>query len=50
EYNAFTSQDYTGYYATLPSSKLELIVDIECDRMRNLLFDPEAINSERKVV
>ena len=37
--NAFTTEDYTGYYANLPSDKLELIIDIESDRMRNLLFD-----------
>ena len=36
--NAFTSLDYTGYYENFPSSKLEVMMDIESDRMRNLLF------------
>lgn len=48
--NAFTSRDYTGYYINMPSSKLELAMDIESDRMRNLLFDPKEIQSEREVV
>jgi zinc protease len=48
--NAFTSRDYTGYYMNLPSNKLELVIDIESDRMRNLLFDEKEIASEREVV
>lgn len=48
--NAFTTEDYTGYYTNLPSDKLELIIDIESDRMRNLLFEENEINSEREVV
>lgn len=48
--NAFTTRDYTGYYINLPSSKLELAIDIESDRMRNLLFDPKEVQSEREVV
>jgi zinc protease len=48
--NAFTTEDYTGYYTNLPSDKLELIIDIESDRMRNLLFEEKEITSEREVV
>lgn len=48
--NAFTTEDLTGYYTNLPSDKLELIVDIESDRLRNLVFDEKEINSEREVV
>ncbi len=48
--NAFTSRDYTGYYINMPSDKLELMIDIESDRMVNLLFDPKEIKSEREVV
>jgi zinc protease len=48
--NAFTSKDYTGYYFNLPPDKLELAIDIESDRMRNLVFDPKEIQSEREVV
>ena len=48
--NAFTSRDYTGYYVDFPSGQLELAMQIESDRMRNLIFDMAAIQSEREVV
>lgn len=48
--NAFTSRDYTGYFINLPSDKLELAMNIESDRMRNLLFEQGPITSEREVV
>lgn len=49
-FNAFTTEDYTGYYIQIPSNKLEFVIDIESDRMRNLVFDQRAIDSEREVV
>lgn len=48
--NAFTSHDYTGYYENLPSSKLELVIDIESDRMQNLQISDAHLQSEREVV
>ncbi|PWU12794.1 MAG: insulinase family protein [Bdellovibrio sp.] len=48
--NAFTIWDYTGFYMKLPSSKLELIMDMEVDRMRFLALRPEDLKSELKVV
>lgn len=48
--NAFTTRDFTGYYINLPSDKLALAIDIESDRMRNLLFDQKQIDAEREVV
>jgi zinc protease len=48
--NAFTTKDMTGYYANIASDRLDLILEIEADRMRNLLLDPAEIDSERKVV
>lgn len=48
--NAFTSYDYTGYYENLPSSKLELVIDIESDRMANLQVTEANLKSEREVV
>ncbi len=50
ETNAFTSGDYTGYYINAPSEQLGLILDIESDRMRNLLLDEKQVMSEREVV
>lgn len=48
--NAFTTRDFTAYYMNLPSDKLELAIDIDSDRMRNLNFDQKQIDSEREVV
>ena len=48
--NAFTTNDYTGYYENLPSSKLELVIDIESDRMENLKIDAANLKSELSVV
>lgn len=48
--NAFTTNDYTGFYENLPSSKLELVMDMEVDRMSSLLLNPEDLKSEKEVV
>lgn len=48
--NAFTSSDYTGFYENIPSDKLELIMDIEVDRMSSLLINPDDLKSEKEVV
>ncbi len=48
--NAFTTHDYTGYYENLPSSKLELAMDVESDRMENLQINDNFLKSEREVV
>ncbi|MGH8070930.1 MAG: M16 family metallopeptidase [Candidatus Entotheonellia bacterium] len=48
--NAFTSYDMTAYYSVLPAARLELALDLEADRMTNLLLDPNEIKAEREVV
>lgn len=48
--NAFTTTDYTGFYENLPSDKLDLIMDIEVDRMQNLALRAEDLKSELQVV
>lgn len=48
--NAFTSWDYTGFYENLPSSKLEMMMDMEVDRMRDLAIKKEDLTSELQVV
>jgi zinc protease len=50
ENNAFTSQDITNYYITLPSSNLETAFWLESDRMLGLSFNPEVLEVQRKVV
>ncbi len=48
--NAYTSNDVTVYTDWFPNTALELMFDMEADRMRNLAFDPKIIESERGVV
>lgn len=48
--NAYTSNDVTVYQDWFPSEMLELIFDLEGDRIRDLNFDPKMIDSERGVV
>ena len=48
--NAFTSKDYTAYFENLAADRLEIAMDLESDRMQNLLLDPKEFLSERDVV
>ncbi len=48
--NAYTSNDVTVYTDWFPKSALELMFDMESDRIRDLAFDPKIVESERGVV
>ncbi len=48
--NAFTSSDYTGYYQNVAADKLELVMRMEADRMRNLVLDEANFRTELDVV
>ncbi|MDA8349482.1 MAG: pitrilysin family protein [Pseudomonadota bacterium] len=48
--NAFTSDDVTVYEDWFPSSALEMVLELEADRVAHLSFAPEMIESERGVV
>jgi zinc protease len=48
--NAYTTKNVTVYQDWFPRPALELIFDIEGDRIQNLSFDPKKIESERGVV
>jgi predicted Zn-dependent peptidase len=48
--NAFTSQEYTGYWAKSEAHKLPKILDIVSDLYLNPIFDPAEIEKERGVV
>ncbi|HEX7373817.1 MAG TPA: pitrilysin family protein [Steroidobacteraceae bacterium] len=48
--NAYTTADVTVYQNWFPASATELIFDLESDRMRNLDFNPQKVESERQVV
>lgn len=49
-WNGFTSYDYTAYYETLPSDKLELALQIEADRMVDSLMNKDEFEAERSVI
>lgn len=49
-WNAFTSSDFTTYFETLPANSLELVLELEADRMNNSLFDPSEVETERTVI
>ena len=48
--NAYTTQDDTVYTDWFPRTALELMMEMEADRIRDLSFDPKIIESERGVV
>jgi zinc protease len=48
--NAFTGRDYTAYYQSMASDRLEVSFELEADRMRNLLLLPEEFAKELEVV
>jgi len=48
--NAFTSDDATTYFATLASDRIGVEVELEADRMRNLVLSEQLFEPERQVV
>ncbi len=48
--NAYTNKNVTVYQDWFPKDALELIMDLESDRIRDLRLDPKIIESERGVV
>ena len=50
ENNAFTTNDITNYYLTLPAQNIETAFWLESDRMLSLAFTPESLRVQRRVV
>ncbi len=50
ENNAFTSNDITNYYITLPSDNIETALWLESDRMLRLDFSEKSLNTQKGVV
>jgi len=50
ESNAFTSNDITNYYNSLPANNLETALWLESDRMLSLAFTPQSLEVQRSVV
>jgi len=48
--NAFTTSDFTGYYQLYAADRLPLAMELESDRMANLLVSPKEFASEIHVV
>ena len=50
ENNAYTSNDVTNYYVSLPAENLETALWLESDRLLSLAFDEKSLEVQRKVV
>ncbi len=48
--NAFTGKDYTAYFQRIASDRLELCLEMEADRMRNLIIDEAEFKKEIEVI
>lgn len=48
--NAFTSADYTAYFQKVGKEHLALMMEMEADRMQNLILSDEVVKPERDVV
>ncbi len=50
ENNAFTNNDITNYYDTLPAENLETALWLESDRMMSLAFNQKSLDVQKSVV
>lgn len=50
ENNAFTNNDITNYYLSLPKQNLETAFWLESDRMLSLAFSPKSLEVQKNVV
>lgn len=50
ENNAFTNNDFTNYYLTLPKQNIETAFWLESDRMLNLAFSKKSLEVQKNVV
>ena len=48
--NAFTSQDYTGYFQRVASEQLRTVMEFEADRMTGLQLTDDVVLPERNVI
>ena len=49
-WNAFTSEDVTCYFETVPRERYPVALELEADRMRNALISLEETEAERSVI
>ena len=48
--NAFTSNDFTAYFENINADRVQVPIDLEADRLQNLLLKEEDFRTERMVV
>ena len=48
--NAFTSYDYTAYFQRIASDRLELMMQMESNRMNNLRITAADVETERQII
>ena len=48
--NAYTTRDYTLFYATVAKENLSMVMTMESDRLANLAFEPTRATRELKVI
>ncbi|HXX58714.1 MAG TPA: pitrilysin family protein [Thermodesulfovibrionales bacterium] len=48
--NAHTTKDYTAYFQIMASDRIGISIDLESDRMTNLIIDPKEMAAEKNVV
>lgn len=49
-FNGMTWIDFTTYFETLPSDRIDLALRVEADRMVHAVFDPDETETERTVI
>ena len=50
QWNAFTNEDVTCYFETVPRDRFEVALELEADRMRNALISVDEVEAERTVI
>ena len=48
--NAYTTKEYTVFYAVVLDRHIDIAIDVLCDMLRNSLFDPKAVELEKGVI
>ncbi|MBZ0158326.1 MAG: insulinase family protein [Alphaproteobacteria bacterium] len=48
--NAYTTKEHTVYFQSIASDRADIPIELESDRMSNLLLDPKEVAAERSVV
>jgi zinc protease len=49
-YNAFTAEDVTAYINSVPREHLDMVLELESDRMKDLVINEKVLDTERNVI